>query len=154
MEELEVENSPSTHPALLPVIMFERLLQSSVDHYARLHNSICVLEKELELAECKGCTSDEDLKHRNWNSRLNTLKKQQASRDGRHQFWRQFNGELLQLMKKVKQYTKLKNLKMEHLELEQRIRTASGKFASLKGRDINSKMRIDAQLDKVFISSQ
>ncbi len=110
---------------------------------------MCILEEELGLAECRGCTSDEDLKHRDWSRRLNTLKKQQASRDGRHQFWRHFHREILNLLKKVARETKLKNLQLEHLELEQRIRTISGKFASLEGRDANSKHRIDAQLDFV-----
>jgi hypothetical protein len=149
IDELKAETSPSIHPALLPVIMFERLLQSSVSHYARLHKSMCVLEEELALAECKGCTSDEDLKHRDWSRRLNILKKQQASRDGRHQFWRQFHGEILNLLRKVFRETKLKNLELGHLELEQRIRTTSGKFASLEGRDTNSNRRIDAQLKLV-----
>jgi hypothetical protein len=43
----------------------------------------------------------------------------------------------------------LKNLELGHLELEQRIRTTSGKFASLEGRDTNSNRRIDAQLKLV-----
>jgi hypothetical protein len=149
IDELKHETSPSTHPALLPVIMFERLLQSSFSHYARLHKSMCCLEDELKLAECKGCTSDEDLKHRDWSRRLNTLKKQQASRDGRHQFWRHFHHEIINLLRKVSRASKSKNLKREHLELENRIRTISGKFESLEGRDANSKRRIDAQLEFV-----
>jgi hypothetical protein len=131
------------------VIMFERLLQSSFNHYSRMHKSMCILEKELALAECKGCTTDEDLKYRDWLRRLNDLKKQQASRDGRHQFWRHFHHEILSLLRNVARETKLKNLKLEHQDLENRVRTISGKFASLEGRDANSKARIDAQLDLV-----
>jgi hypothetical protein len=149
IEELKHETSPSTHPALLPVIMFERLLQSSFNHYSRLHEKMCFLEEELGGAECKGCTLDEDLKYRGWLRRLNTLKKEQASRDGRHQFWRHFHHEILSLFKKVAKKTKSKNVKLEQLELENRVRTISGKFASLEGRDANSKARIDAQLDLV-----
>lgn len=149
IEELKHETSPSIHPALLPVIMFERLLQSSFNHYSRLHESMCILEKELGGAECTGCTLDEDLKYRDWLRRLNTLKKEQASRDGRHQFWRHFHHEILCLFKKVAQKTKSKNLKLEQLELENRVRTISAKFESLEGRDANSKARIDAQLDLV-----
>ena len=149
IEELKHETSPSTHPALLPVIMFERLLQSSFNHYSRLHEKMCFLEEELAGTECKGCTLDEDLKYRGWLRRLNTLKKEQASRDGRHQFWRHFHHEILSLFKKVAKKTKSKNLKLEQLELENRVRTISGKFASLEGRDANSKARIDAQLDLV-----
>jgi hypothetical protein len=148
IDELKHETSPYTHPALLPVIMFERLLQSSFSHYARLHKSMCDLEDELKLAECKGCTTDEDLKHRDWSRRLNTLKKEQASRDGRHQFWRHFHREILNLLRKVSRESK-KSLKYEHLELENRIRTIGGKFESLEGRDANSKRRIDAQLEFV-----
>ncbi|KAH8780799.1 hypothetical protein BGZ57DRAFT_888392 [Hyaloscypha finlandica] len=149
IDELKHETSPSTHPALLPVIMFERLLQSSFSHYARLHKSMCDLEDELKLAECKGCTTDEDLKHRDWSRRLNTLKKEQASRDGRHQFWRHFHREILNLLRKVSRESK-KSLKYEHLELENRIRTIGGKFESLEGRDANSKRRIDAQLEFLY----
>jgi len=149
IEELKHETSPSTHPALLPIIMFERLLQSSFNHYSRLHKTMCILEDELALAECKGCTTDEDVKYRDWLRRLNTLKKQQASRDGRHQFWRHFHHEILNLLRRVARQTKLKDLKLEHQDLENRVRTISGKFASLEGRDANSKARIDAQLDLV-----
>ena len=110
---------------------------------------MCILEEELALAECKGCTTDEDVKYRDWLRRLNALKKQQASRDGRHQFWRHFHHEVLNLLRKVARQTKLKDLKLEHQDLENRVRTISGKFASLEGRDANSKARIDAQLDLV-----
>jgi hypothetical protein len=148
IDELKAKDSPSTHPILLPVIMFDRLLQSSMSHYTNLHRSIWALEEELQHVECTGCT-DEDLKYHNWSQRLNYLKKQQASRDGRHQFWRQFHHELLEVMRKVAQETHLKNLETEHLELEQRIHTISVKFLSLEGRDINSNRRIDAQLKLV-----
>ena len=110
---------------------------------------MCDLEDELKLAECKGCTTDEDLKHRDWSRRLNTLKKEQASRDGRHQFWRHFHREILSLLRKVSRESKKRSLKFEHLELENRIRTIGGKFESLEGRDANSKRRIDAQLEFV-----
>lgn len=130
--------------------MFERLLQSSVAHYARLHKRMCILENELELAECNGnTTNDEGQKARDWSRRLNTLKKQQASRDGRHQFWRQFHNELLQFINKIAQEAKSQKLDFEHLELEERIRSVSMKFTSSESRDINSNRRIDAQLKLV-----
>jgi hypothetical protein len=132
--------------------MFERLLQSSVSHYARLHKRMCILENELEQADVNGCTNDEDVKHRDWSRRLNTLKKQQASRDGRHQFWRKFYTELPYLMNKIALQTKLERLDLEHLELDGRIRTVGEKFASSEGRDINSNRRIDAQLKLVKTS--
>lgn len=113
-----------------------------------------VLEAQLRVVECKGRAFDEDSKHDDWSQRLNELKKKQASRDGRHQFWNQFHRELLEAMETISEKTKLNGLEIEHLELEQRIKTTAGKFQSSEGRDINSNRRIDAQLKLVTNSFQ
>lgn len=151
-EELKHELSPSTHPALLPVIMFERLLHSSFNHYSRLHEAMCVLEQELGRDECKGCSlEEEDIKYGDWRRRLHVLQKQQASRDGRHQFWRHFHDEIQNLFVAVAETTRLEKLKYEQLDLRNRVRTIFGKFESLEGRDVNSKAWIDAQFASVCL---
>ncbi len=84
--------------------------------------------------------------------RLNTCKKQQASRDGRHQFWKQFRNVLEDSFKALNELVsdeKRRQLARAQLELKHWTELEGALFESLDGRDVNYNARIETQLSVV-----
>lgn len=166
IETLKDQKSSAIHPILLPFTMFHMLLDSSVEHHHTLHKAIQDLEGTLnhEKKRSRDKTPsveaslkdleerDETLNYRDLSRQLNGCKKQQASRDGRGQFWRQFHNALVGAMKELKSSTygnKTSVISTSHMELEHWISIVAAKFESLEGADMNYRVRIEAQLDLV-----
>ena len=87
--------------------------------------------------------------------RLNTCKKQQASRDGRHQFWRQFRKALydgFEAADRVASPELTSAFGKAHWELNHWTSLDVSLFESLEGRDVNYRQRIQTQLGVVCLS--
>lgn len=87
--------------------------------------------------------------------RLNTCKKQQASRDGRHQFWRQFSKVLYAAFDAVDRIASPQlrsTLIHAQQELNHWVSLDVAFFESLEGRDVNYRERIKTQLGVVCLA--
>ena len=160
------------HPMLLPAIMYKSLKVSSERHLNVLHRDIVDLERVLRHVKVRGqaATSDmpvedeemrdEQLDYQSLSRRLNNCKKDQASRDGRHQFRKQFQTHLEKAAKSVKNSAARNSantvirersariLKAGH-ELEKWISFNTRLFEFEEGRDVNYRARIEAQIHLV-----
>ncbi|KAI4217346.1 MAG: hypothetical protein LQ351_000655 [Letrouitia transgressa] len=160
------------HPMLLPTIMYQSLKVSSENHSNVLHRDIVNIERVLrhvkvrrEVAPSDGPVEDqeirdEELDYQSLSRQLNTCKKDQASRDGRHQFREQFQTHLEKALKGVKKSSarsptnalarerSTRILKIGN-ELEQWVSFNSRIFEFEEGRDVNYRARIKAQLNLV-----
>ena len=173
IEQLKASGSLVLHPMLLPAIMFRTLAESNVAHLNELHTRIVDIEKELRHVKARKMGNgliedqemrDEELDYRSLSRRLNTCKKDQASRDGRHVFWRQFQERLLEAAENTgsqaadggaSQVVKGRKAHVLNadLELKQWVSFNTRIFEFLEGRDVNYGARIEAQLSLVHSPS-
>ena len=151
---------------LLPAIMFRKLVESSVSHRDTLRKDIQRIEvllgyvkdrkdSEQNSSNAEGVSKEKlyDASYYRFLSRqLNTCKKQQASRDGRHGFWRQFREVILDAIKELENGSSGEGkiiLKRGNLELKHWTSGNARIFESLDGRDVNYRARIETQLNVV-----
>jgi hypothetical protein len=166
IKHLKESESPAIHPMLLPAIMFQKLVESSDIHREKLRKDIQGIEVKLgsvkgrndtkpdtttaEIDPEKGLQDPAYL--RDLSRELNTCKKHQASRDGRHGFWRQFREVMLAAIENLEaglSNDENKNMLKASLELKHWI-SGNGKFfESFEGGDTNSRARIETQLNVV-----
>ncbi len=165
------------HPMLLPTIMYQSLKVSSESHLNVLHGHIQDFEVLLRhvktrydpAAPDEGPVEDQEkrdeaLNYQDLSRKLNSCKKDQASRDGRHHFRRQFQTHLQQAVKGVKESAgssesattvvrekSAKILQKTGDELEQWISFNTRIFEFEEGRDVNYRARIEAQLSLVWL---
>jgi hypothetical protein len=148
----------SLHPMLLPIILFSKLLESSKIHRNELRRGIQDLEAMLgeftirRRRELHHHDQDEnsldELGHRVLSHRLTICRRQQAARDGRNQFWKQFKGVFVDSLDGIPTITDPENLRHIHeaqQELLQVMNFKAKEFQNLEGRDVNFKARIEAQ---------
>lgn len=148
----------SIHPMLLPSIMFRKLLDSSVKHRDKLRIKIQSLEDQIGVTPGRKKKEQEKadarLDKKGLSRDLNSCKKDQASRDGRHQFWRQFKNVLMESMDEIQKSTTEPHrdlyIQKTHHELKHLTSFNVKIFSSLDGRDINYSERIEAQLKLVI----
>ena len=162
------------HPLLLPVIMFQNLKESSRRHLNKLHTDIVAIEgtlKHVPVRSLPGIDSvkvpvedqemhDEELDYQSLSRRLNRCKKDQASRDGRQAFRDQFQARLTGALQDIRDITAAdttdtsakerrdRTLKAS-FEIERWISFNSRVFEFMRGRNVNYRARIQAQLDLV-----
>lgn len=168
IEHLKESKTLVIHPMLLPAIMFQKLLKSSVTHRDKLRKDIQRMEEKLRYVKGRkdhkpdnptaeiDAESEEKLYDPSYlrylSKALNTCKKQQASRDGRQKFWRQFREVILTAIDNLELRLSSDNdAKMLKASLELKHWTSgNGRiFESLEGRDINYRARIETQLNVV-----
>ena len=176
----------SVHPVLLPAIMFWTLKESNLTHLERVHQEVVKIEKST--GPGKGKTDqgihedqqlrDENILHESLSHSLNIVKKDHASRQGRHHFWRQFHERLLEYLDGVNSSAshfasrsldksmkstgqdhdsagiRLKHIQEANQELRQWISFNNRIFEFTEGRDINYGARIDAQLALVCFPAE
>ena len=145
---------------LLQAILFRKLIESNLKHEEKLATEMQDLEVILNHAKVrkkKKKAIDEDLQKRldddimsqeSLIRRLNTCKKQQASRDGRHQIWRQFKDVLIGALDAFQSQTNPGRgpvVVKAHEELNEFIALNSRLLKSLDGRDTNYRARIEAR---------
>jgi hypothetical protein len=168
IEHLKASKTLAIHPMLLPAIMFQKLVKSSVTHRDTLRKDIQKIEVKLGYVKDRNDTEpdnptaeieSEDLEHlydpaylRYLSKELNTCKKHQASRDGRHGFWRQFREVILAAVDHSEaglSDDQHENIAKASLELKHWTKGNGRIFESLEGRDINYRARIETQLNVV-----
>jgi len=156
INQLIASKALSIHPMLLPTIMFRKLMDSSVLHRDNLRKDLQSFEEKIGYVD--GRTKKEQdiydaaLDHKAISRGLNNCKKHQASRDGRHQFWRQFRSVLVKSFLQVKLITvRQSDIEEAHHELQHLTSFSIKIFESLEGRDVNYSERIEAQLKLVGI---
>ena len=143
---------------LLPTIMFRKLVKSSVLHRDTLRVGIQTLEfeigrKDVHNREQELRPEDHETRHDylELSRQLKGWQKAQASRDGRHKFWRQFHSTLEKSFEHVKKATPngISQIDDAHQELRNMNSFHSKIFESLEGRDVNYGARIEAQMTLV-----
>jgi hypothetical protein len=155
------------HPILLPAILFDTLLESSLQHGADLRKDIVEIEKKLAAHvsdrdySVKGGTEDgvmdEDKLTQSFEylqdmgARLNTSMKKQASRDGRHKFWRKFGEALSHALKAVDDIASSELKRAVGEEFHEWLFVDDGIFDSLEDRDVNYRKRMETQETKVCL---
>jgi hypothetical protein len=114
-------------------------------------------ESKLDL-ELQNWRSDEDKLRetpeyfQHMSRRVNTCKKQQASRDSRHKFWKQFRDVLydsFNALDAITSETGKQHLAKPQLKLRHWTELESSLFESLDRRDVNYNARIETQLSVV-----
>jgi hypothetical protein len=147
----------SIHPMLLPAVMFRKLMDSSVKHRDNLRVNIQELEGKIGYVDGRRKKEQEiidaQLDYRVLSRGLNSCKKHQASRDGRHQFWRQFHAVLVESIDQSQRVTieeRQPYIADAHHELKHLTSFNVKIFESLDGRDVNYSERIEAQLKLVI----
>lgn len=170
---------------ILPSIMFRRLVESNTEHKDSLRGQILGIEGILNyIQEQKDGEKDDTKLHifskeklydevyyRYLSRQLNMCKKQQASRDRRHEFWRQFRKVIFDALNELENTFVVgeEELSSEgntqtrterdsiaaaaftkgNLELTQWTSGNGRIFEFLQGRDVNYRARIENHLNTV-----
>ena len=85
-------------------------------------------------------------------ARLNTSMKKQASRDGRHKFWRKFGEALSHALKAVDDIASSELKRAVGEEFHEWLFVDDGIFDSLEDRDVNYRKRMETQETKVCLA--
>ena len=175
LKQLVASKEDCLHAMLLPTIMYNCLKVSSERHLSDLYTDIGDLESTLrhvkvrrEAASGRGLVEgqeipDDALDYQYLSRWLNSSKKDQASRDGRHRFRRQFQTCLEKAVAHVKDFTaripndalalerRAQIIKAGH-QLERGISFNTRIFEFEEGRDVNHRVRIEAQIFLVSLT--
>ena len=159
-------NAGIIHPFLLPSIIYRKVMESSITHFDQLHEEISAIEAKTEITKTRkpreGLVEDQHVRDEeddtsDLSKRLNTVKKDQASRDGRHQFWKQCQQNMSEAMDNVLTTTsdpgRQAIIKTADEDFRIWISMHTRIFEFLETRDINHGARIKAQLDYVCLPS-